>query len=167
MRYLQNGFVVAARVLFTLAFAVTLVVIFCENSGLNFAPLDLLASLPIGNALGHIWVYGLLALLLNITLQGKYFVIPIGSSRNAVSGIRSIGLQWGSLWIILFATVDELSQAFTPDRFLSLNDCIANFAGVYLASLLMQKVGVVQSEQLSSVEINKPLSSAEDWQWER
>jgi len=87
----------------------------------------LVDSIPFGDKLGHIWLYGGLALLLNLGLKCRSF--------------RFVDwrIQWGSAVVLLFAILEELSQGFFAARTLDMGDILADIIGVYLAAFLISR----------------------------
>jgi len=83
-----------------------------------------ITSVPYGDKVGHFFIFGLLALLGNLALKLRQ--ITIGSLRIYVA----------SVLVFTFAIVEELSQAFFPDRTLDLVDAIAGILGILVLSLL-------------------------------
>ncbi|SDX01786.1 VanZ family protein [Marinobacter mobilis] len=79
---------------------------------------------PYGDKACHFLLYGLLALLLNLTLELK------------VLTVARIRVYAGTLAVALFAVIEELSQALFPNRTLDAMDLAADAAGILLFSLL-------------------------------
>ncbi|MBY6185405.1 VanZ family protein [Marinobacter hydrocarbonoclasticus] len=77
--------------------------------------------LPYGDKLGHMVLYGTLALMLNWAL-----------------GWRALRwghwAQWGSLAVALFAVAEEMAQAWNPNRTLDGWDLAADAVGLILAT---------------------------------
>lgn len=73
-------------------------------------------AVPHGDKIGHFVLYGLLALGANLSLKGRYVKSPV--------------LQLGSLSVLVFAVIEELTQYFFPSRTLSAWDLLADALGV-------------------------------------
>lgn len=78
----------------------------------------LLAWIPFGDKLGHFFLMGVLSLLVNLSL----------GSRRIQIGVWRVLL--GSIVVSILVTGEELSQAFLPYRTLSINDWLADMAGI-------------------------------------
>lgn len=106
-------------------FGFVLWIIYAANRGDENAFLRIVDLIPYGDKLGHFWLYGGLALLLNLLLKRK--IVPLWSVR----------LQLGSVLIFSFAVLEELSQGFFATRTLDGWDLIADLLGVYIAAILV------------------------------
>jgi hypothetical protein len=80
-------------------------------------------SIPYGDKVGHVMLYGMLALLLNYALRFKT--------------IRLLGfnMQIGALAVLTFASIEELTQYYFPYRTVDIYDIYADIVGVVLFSL--------------------------------
>ncbi|MBY5991512.1 VanZ family protein [Ferrimonas balearica] len=96
-------------------------VILMANRGEASVWFELVGAVPYGDKLGHLVLYGTLALLMNWALGWR-----------ALS--RSEWLQWGSLSVALFALAEELTQGFLPRRTLDGWDLMADGVGLVLAT---------------------------------
>lgn len=115
---------------FSAFFGFILWIIYEADTGANNIFLYVVDLIPFGDKLGHIWLYGGLALLLNLLLNRK------------IMTVKSIRFQLGSVLVLGFAAVEELSQGLFTTRHLDGWDFVADVLGVYLAALLvMQKKG--------------------------
>lgn len=72
--------------------------------------------IPFGDKFGHIFLYGVLSLLLNIALRFRCYQ----------------RIYWGSLGVFVFATLEEFSQYFIPSRKFDYADFAANYIGIAL-----------------------------------
>lgn len=81
-------------------------------------------SIPYGDKLGHVGLYGTLTLLVNLALRCRFF------------DLLSKRVLLGSALMAVVVIVEEGSQAFFPSRTLDIGDFAANFTGIVLASLL-------------------------------
>ena len=75
--------------------------------------------LPFGDKLGHFFLFGILTLLLNTSLKYKQVKLYIK-------------LPLGTVLVSLFVIIEELSQAFFPNRTLDITDLIADGLGILL-----------------------------------
>lgn len=97
-------------------------VIFSADTGRKTWYFDFVRSLPYGDKLGHIGLFGLLALLANFAFRFK--------------SVRAAWLQVGSLAVLAFAMIEELSQHFFPNRTLDIVDAIADLIGIGAATII-------------------------------
>jgi VanZ family protein len=74
--------------------------------------------LPYEDKIAHFFLVGALAFLVNLSLSLSQ--ITIGRFR----------VLTGSLFLLVFVTLEEGSQAWFPSRSLSLSDLLANYAGI-------------------------------------
>lgn len=102
----------------TLAFfAFILWIIYLADTG-SSGLVTLVHQVPYGDKLGHVLLYGLLTLLLNLTL--KMHTLRWGRLR----------LLFGTFAVSLFALLEELSQAWLPYRTLDVQDLVADAIGI-------------------------------------
>lgn len=85
---------------------------------------DLGQCVPHGDKLGHVGLFGMLAMLLNHSLG--YRKIPLGGGS----------LPWGAVLVMGFALAEECTQRFLPHRTFDPWDVLADLCGVALASLI-------------------------------
>ncbi len=102
------------------------IIYLADNSNHNFA-FSLVGHIPYGDKIAHALLYGLMALFLNFGLNFK--------TKN----ILGYSMQMGSMIVLLFAGIEELSQYYFPSRTLDIYDFIADFIGVVLASFIRKK----------------------------
>jgi polysaccharide biosynthesis protein VpsQ len=88
--------------------------------------IDLVRQIPGGDKLGHLWLYGLLALLLSYAWRHH--------ER------RYMGLPAGCALVLAFAIIEESTQAFFPARTLDLADVAADYVGVQLAAWVIARI---------------------------
>ena len=84
--------------------------------------IDHIRAIPYGDKFGHIGLYGLLALLVDLALlqrRTSFFEMPLGCAL-----------------VLAFALIEELSQGFLPSRTVDIGDAISDCLGVYLAAWL-------------------------------
>lgn len=84
-----------------------------------------LRGIPMGDKLGHLGLFGLLAVFANLATRGHAY--RAGCLRIAK----------GSVWVFAAALVEECSQAWIPARSFDLVDLGADFVAVCLAGLLV------------------------------
>ena len=99
-------------------------IISSANTKTDNGLLSLSASIPYGDKIGHFFVMGLLALLVNLLLN----------SRRQSIGKREFLL--GSLIIAGIVTAEEFTQIFIPSRTFSLFDLVADYAGIMILGRL-------------------------------
>ncbi|ROS01704.1 hypothetical protein EDC56_2149 [Sinobacterium caligoides] len=97
-------------------------VIYLTNTGQQSLFFDGVRLIPYGDKVGHFFLFGLLALAVNLASKLKVF------------SIGKLKIFWGSAIVFVFLTIEELSQYFIPTRTLDLYDFIADIAGVSLFS---------------------------------
>lgn len=103
-------------------------IIFMANTGRDMFLFEMTRSIPFGDKLGHIMVFGSLTLIANLALKGRYFRFKFAS------------LYWGSLAVLVFVTLEELSQYFIVTRSLDVFDYLANVFGVLCFSWLTREI---------------------------
>lgn len=84
--------------------------------------IDHVRALPYGDKLGHLGLYGLLALLVDLALRQRktsFFEMPMGCAL-----------------VLAFALIEELTQGFFPSRTVDLGDALSDCLGIYLAAWL-------------------------------
>jgi len=101
-----------------LVIAFVLWVIFMANTGQDIWLFELTRKVPFGDKLGHFLVFGSLTLMANLATRGKQMRFKLGS------------IYWGSLSVLIFVTLEELSQYFVATRTLDLLDYLANLLGI-------------------------------------
>lgn len=102
-------------------FAFILWVIYLANTGGRSVFFDFIRSIPYGDKLGHICLFGFLTL-----------VTIIGSKFRAFS-CGGFKLYYGAVLVGLFVVVEELSQAFIPSRTFDFVDLAADAVGIVIA----------------------------------
>lgn len=107
-------------------------VIYDANQGNSNLFITFTASIPYGDKLGHIGLYGMLTLLINIA--SRCYIVRFGKAR----------LQLGTLVVLLFSLIEELSQGMMPNRTLDMGDAVADVVGIvigsYLSRVYMMKI---------------------------
>ena len=87
-----------------------------------------LDKIPLGDKLGHLGLFGVLAVLANL------------ATKAAAYRWGSLRLAKGSFWVFAAALVEECSQVFFPTRTFDLVDLTADFLAVTLASVFVLQV---------------------------
>ena len=103
-------------------FAFLVLIIYqADTAYYNFA-FKMVGKIPYGDKIGHIVLYGIMAFLLNYGFRGrKWFKIQIGS-----------------LIVLLFSVLEEISQAYFPSRSFDWADIMASVVGIVLFTVLFQ-----------------------------
>jgi VanZ family protein len=99
-------------------------VIYMADVGASTVFFDLVKAVSFGDKIGHVVLFGLLTLGLNISLN--YGSLPIGNT----------GLLLGSCLVFAFAIIEELTQQLYPTRSFDMADLMADVAGITLFSLI-------------------------------
>jgi polysaccharide biosynthesis protein VpsQ len=99
-------------------------VIVAADSGRQNYFLQLAASLPYGDKIGHVLLFAALALLLNFATKARQ--LAVGPVRLYLGVVLTLG----------FALLEEGSQLLFPARSFELLDILADLLGVTLATLL-------------------------------
>ena len=116
------------RVLLPLVFFICIVFIIylADTADHNFA-FRLIGNIPYGDKLMHAVLYGVMALFLNFGLKYKSYKF------------LGFNMQLGAIIVLVFATLEEISQDWLPSRTFDLLDVLADFVGVILLSFLRSK----------------------------
>lgn len=85
---------------------------------------DLVKTIPYGDKVGHVFLFGFLTLGLNT------------ATRFKTAGIGRIRLFVGTALVSLFVLAEELSQQFFSSRSFDLNDLFADAIGIIIFSLI-------------------------------
>ncbi|MEM6785589.1 MAG: VanZ family protein [Bacteroidota bacterium] len=99
-------------------------VIYIANTGQDSVVMDWARDLPYGDKLGHLVLFGLLALALNVAFRLR--TVALGRVRAYL----------GTALVSAFVVVEELSQLFIATRTFDLVDLLADTVGIALATLL-------------------------------
>jgi polysaccharide biosynthesis protein VpsQ len=111
-------------VLFTVFILVIIVLADTDRLGL----LKIINTLPLGDKLGHFLLYGILALLINLTLF-----------RSLPSRTRTSIAVTSGLILALLIGIEEFSQQYFSSRTYSLGDLTASYLGVIFFSWMALK----------------------------
>lgn len=106
----------------TAFFAFLVLIIYqADTAHYNFA-FKMVGRIPYGDKIGHIVLYGIMAFLLNYGFEGeKWFKIQIGS-----------------IIVLVFSILEEISQAYFPSRSFDLSDIMASIVGIIIFTFLFQ-----------------------------
>jgi len=110
-----------------LFFLFILWIIVLADNGSHSILFKLVKTIPHGDKLGHIGLYGILTWLLNSALAFR------------TVQVKNYSLQWGAIVVLSFALLEELSQSFFPNRTLDSVDALADIIGISLFSYLSVK----------------------------
>jgi len=103
-------------------FTFILWIIYLANTGGNSVFFGFVGAIPYGDKFGHLGLFGFLTLLSIIGL--RFRTLALGKYK----------IYYGCLLVALFATAEELSQAFISSRTFDLVDLAADFVGISLAT---------------------------------
>lgn len=118
--------VVLARALFVLLALVVIAFIWIADNGVSNAALDWLRGVRHGDKYVHFLVYGALAFLLHLMLQGRCW------------RVWRIAIPVAAMLVLGFGFAEEVTQLALPRRQFSLMDLACNFAGVVVFTALAQ-----------------------------
>ena len=96
---------------------ISYIIFLADSADYNFA-FHIVGAIPHGDKIAHATLYGMMAFLLNYGL-----------------GFRSINIvqiQLGSIIVLVFAIIEEISQYYIPSRTFDWWDLMADFIGVAL-----------------------------------
>ncbi len=102
-------------------------IIFLADSADNNFAFDLLGHVPYGDKIGHVGLYGMMALLLNYGLKFKSYKL------------LGFNMQLGAIIVLTFAGLEEISQYWFPSRTCDFGDFVADTVGVVLFSFWRKK----------------------------
>ena len=108
---------------------ISYIIFLADTADYNFA-FKLVGYVPYGDKIAHALLYGMMALLLNNSLGFRRVGIPTHL------GGQECPPYIGSIIVLIFATLEELSQYYIPSRTFDLWDLLADFVGVVLFSLI-------------------------------
>ncbi len=104
-------------------------IIFDANMGDSNILIELVEDVPYGDKMGHFLLYGILAFILNLTLDLK--TIKYGGTE----------LLMGSVIVLAFTVVEEFTQIPLRERNFELLDLSSNVLGIAFFSVLAMMVG--------------------------
>lgn len=99
-------------------------IIYLADTGQQNILFALAKSLPYGDKIGHVAIFGFFTAIVNFAL--KFQSANIGRAR----------IYSGTLFIAMFALLEEMSQYFMSTRSFDLLDLIADSTGVIVATLI-------------------------------
>ena len=105
-----------------------LMVAYWADSGTMPGVLKLVYAFPGGDKLGHLVLYGILAMLLNAALPTRR--IPMGRAS----------LRLGTFIAALFAALEELTQFWFPSRTADIADLACGWLGVFTADWIAPRL---------------------------
>ena len=114
---------------FTVIFIIAIITIILL-ADIRILPVSIfsLFGLPYGDKIGHFFLMGFLAFLLNICL------------KNRKVSVVTMDILLGSLIVGIFVTLEEFSQSFFPVRTASIIDLAASYLGILIIGNLSSKV---------------------------
>ncbi|MDN3638612.1 VanZ family protein [Simiduia curdlanivorans] len=113
-------------------------IIISADVGFQGAIFEWVKRVPYGDKLSHFTLYLVLALLLNMALQGAAFTMEFAFFPR----LGSVNFMWGSGLVFVFSVIEEISQFYIPVRTPDGGDVLANLCGVYVAAILARRFGV-------------------------
>ena len=102
---------------------IAFIIYLADTANHNFA-FRLIGHIPYGDKLMHALLYGIMALFLNFGVKYKSYKW------------LGFNMQLGAVLVLVFATIEEISQYWLPSRTFDLVDLLADFFGVILFSLI-------------------------------
>ncbi|MEA2028797.1 MAG: VanZ family protein [Campylobacterota bacterium] len=108
-------------------FAIIVLIIYKANTAPQSPFFVFLKFVPYSDKIAHALLFGVMAMLLNYSLKFKSIEF------------WKFNLQIGAIIVLTFAGLEELSQAFNPNRTLDWGDFIADVVGVSLFSFIKVK----------------------------
>lgn len=113
---------------FTILFALFIILIIVLADTGNLGILSIVNRIPFGDKAGHFLLYGILTLLINLTL---FRSVPVQSRKRAA--------VISSLILALLIGLEEFSQRNFSSRTFSLGDLTASYMGVIFFSWVAVK----------------------------
>ncbi|WP_296383999.1 VanZ family protein [Winogradskyella sp.] len=98
-------------------------IIYSADTGKSNVFFDIVSIIPNGDKLGHFFLFGILALLINFALRFKSITIWQK-------------LPLGTVLVSVFVILEELSQGFLPNCTIDIADLIADGLGVFIFTLI-------------------------------
>jgi len=114
---------------------ISYIIFLADTADHNFA-FRLVGHVPYGDKIAHALLYGVMALLLNYALGFRRVRLPTHLFKpfSKIHGALANAPYIGSIIVLTFATLEELSQYYIPSRTFDLWDLLADFIGVVLFS---------------------------------
>ena len=120
----------------TILFALFIILIIVLADTGNLGILKLVNQIPYGDKAGHFILYGILTLLINLTLLRSLPFHPSTQLRMSPRWVTVIS----SLILALLIGIEELSQQLFASRTVSFQDLIAGYLGVIFFSWLALRI---------------------------
>ena len=122
-----------SRIIFPLSFFVFIlyIIALADSADYNFA-FAMVGSLQYGDKIAHALLYGIMAFALNYGLDYRVFHLLIACRYRGEP--ISLHLQWGAIFVFIFAFLEELSQYYIPSRSFDMLDLLADIIGIVLFS---------------------------------
>ena len=137
-------FVFGKRFLAFAFFIFLCLLIVLMNSGIDFHVLQSIRRIPSADKVGHIAMYGLLALFVNMAWGFAHFDL-------AIRWIRGQYFQLGSFAVLFFSLFEEFSQQFFPTRTIDAWDALANLVGVVIFTIVSGRMA--QSKRSRPIQV--------------
>ncbi len=114
------------------------------NTGGKNLILDIVEGIPNGDKIGHFFVMGILAYLVNMLLECKRFKLG------------PLYILKGSLIVGICVLLEELTHIFTRTRTFSYYDLLSDFLGILAFSILAVKTYPFISSMLKTTRQERP-----------
>lgn len=115
--------------IFTLSFFVFILwIIYLANTGSKSIFFDFVQTIPYGDKVGHIFLYGILSFGVSLVLNFKAVIL------------KGIKLYYGVILVFTFAFIEELTQGLSPNRTLDIYDLLADIIGITMFSILLNAI---------------------------
>ena len=112
------------KFIFAIFFGFVCWIIYEADRGATNLFMTFVRSIPNGDKLGHICIFGTMTFLANMALNGRVVLI------------HRLPLYLGSMLVLIFAFGEELTQLFVKTRTPDIGDALSDLIGVTLASLI-------------------------------
>ncbi|MBK8803633.1 MAG: VanZ family protein [Fibrobacteres bacterium] len=112
-------------VLSALFFGFILWIVFLADTGRPSVFFDLVKAIPYGDKVGHACLFGTLTFGINLGLSFRRWKI------------LRLNLHVGTIFVVAFVVLEELSQARFPNRTLDPFDLLADAVGITAATVLL------------------------------
>lgn len=113
-----------AAIVAILFFAFIVWIIYLANTGGDSIFFDFVRTIPYGDKIGHVGLFGFLTLL---------SIIGLGFRSVAFNRLR---IYYGCILVLIFVFVEEFSQIFISSRTFDLGDLAANLVGILIATAM-------------------------------
>jgi len=102
-------------------------IILSVNLGLHPGIISAIKMLPFGDKVSHFFLFGLLSLLLNLSL------------RCRMLSWRQRRVQAGTFWLLGVVFLEECSQYWIPNRTFDSGDLLADVLGITVFAVIARK----------------------------